>query len=137
MPCRSSSSLHDSAVVQLLRDIVPCMQAFGMRTFSISGYEADDVIGTLIKRACDEGMAVVLISPDKVRLRVSPWSASQCMWSCVSHLVSSLACSTCPRLDLAPACSLVRLQRLSALDADFKHSRLPETCSSTIAAALA
>ena len=44
------------------------LQLFGMRALCISGFEADDLIGTLVNRATSEGMAVVLISPDKVSL---------------------------------------------------------------------
>ena len=44
------------------------LQVFGMCALCISGFEADDLIGTLVNRATSEGMAVVLISPDKVSL---------------------------------------------------------------------
>lgn len=45
----------------------------GIRIVECPGYEADDVIGTLAVRAADEGMDVVIFSPDKDMLQlISP-----------------------------------------------------------------
>ena len=57
------------------------LQIFGMRALCISGFEADDLIGTLVNRATSEGMAVVLISPDKVSLPAD----NSCTPSGVNH----------------------------------------------------
>jgi DNA polymerase-1 len=40
-------------------------EALGVPTLAIPGYEADDVIGTLARRAADAGMDVVIVSNDK------------------------------------------------------------------------
>jgi len=40
-------------------------EALGVPTLAIPGYEADDVIGTLARRAAHEGMDVVIVSNDK------------------------------------------------------------------------
>ena len=41
------------------------VQAFGIPALEQEGYEADDVIGTLAKKAAEEGFEVVLVSGDK------------------------------------------------------------------------
>lgn len=65
------------------------LQVFGMRALCISGFEADDIIGTLVHRATSEGMAVVLISPDKVSCVPSSHSNVY-----VIALSASLVCAT-------------------------------------------
>jgi DNA polymerase-1 len=40
-------------------------EALGVPVLAISGYEADDVIGTLARRAAEQGMDVVIVSNDK------------------------------------------------------------------------
>ena len=52
-----------------LREQVPVMKkvlgAMGIRTIEKPGLEADDILGTLAKRAEKEGMAVSLVSGDR------------------------------------------------------------------------
>lgn len=40
-------------------------EALGVPILAIPGYEADDVIGTLARRAADQGMEIVIVSNDK------------------------------------------------------------------------
>ncbi len=57
-------SMPDDLRVQLghLREIIPAM---GFPLLSVSGIEADDVIGTLATRATESGMDVIIASNDK------------------------------------------------------------------------
>ncbi len=41
------------------------IEALGIKTISVPKYEADDVIGTLAKRAESEGFSVLMVTPDK------------------------------------------------------------------------
>jgi DNA polymerase-1 len=43
----------------------PLVEAFGYRNFSVPGWEADDVIGTLSKLADDAGVATCVVSTDR------------------------------------------------------------------------
>ena len=56
-------------VVQLpyIRKII---SAFRIRTFEIPGYEADDLIGTIAKRAAKEGNRVFIVTADKDMLQL-------------------------------------------------------------------
>jgi DNA polymerase-1 len=53
----------------LLRDqwphLMPLAEAFGFTNIKVDGYEADDVIATLTKRAREEGLAVMVVSGDR------------------------------------------------------------------------
>lgn len=42
-----------------------CLQAINIATFDVPGVEADDVIGTLSRRAVAEGMQVAIVSTDQ------------------------------------------------------------------------
>ena len=48
--------------VPIIKDII---KAFNIPILEVSNYEADDVIGTVAKRAAQEGMAVKMVTPDK------------------------------------------------------------------------
>lgn len=49
------------------------LHAFGIAQFELSGYEADDIIGTLTKRADEQGVETLVVSGDKDMLQlVSP-----------------------------------------------------------------
>ena len=60
---------------QELKEQVPVMkqvlEAMGIRTMEQPGLEADDILGTLAKRAEKEGMAVSLVSGDRDLLQVA------------------------------------------------------------------
>ncbi|MBL7019814.1 MAG: DNA polymerase I [Nitrospinaceae bacterium] len=43
----------------------PLVQAYNIHGIRVPGYEADDIIGTLAKKAADEGFRVVIVSGDK------------------------------------------------------------------------
>jgi len=47
--------------VQLVKEVV---EAFGIPTFEVEGYEADDLIATLARRAEEEGFRVVVVTGD-------------------------------------------------------------------------
>jgi DNA polymerase-1 len=53
--------------IPLIRDLV---QALNIPIVELAGFEADDVMGTLARRAASEGMASVIISPDKDLLQL-------------------------------------------------------------------
>ncbi len=46
-------------------NFMPLIEAFGYSNVKVDGYEADDVIGTLVKRAREEGMRVMVVSGDR------------------------------------------------------------------------
>lgn len=48
--------------VPIIKEIV---KAYGIPAVEVEGYEADDVIGTLSKRASEEGYTVYMMTPDK------------------------------------------------------------------------
>lgn len=48
-----------------LEGIKEMVQALGIQTIEMPGYEADDLIGTLAVRAADQGLDVVIVSGDK------------------------------------------------------------------------
>ena len=41
------------------------LKAFGIQEFSLQGYEADDIIGTIVKEASRENTAAVIVTRDK------------------------------------------------------------------------
>lgn len=45
--------------------------AFGIRQFELEGYEADDIIGTLTRRADEDGMDVLVVTGDKDMLQLA------------------------------------------------------------------
>ncbi|URN94485.1 MAG: DNA polymerase I [Candidatus Pristimantibacillus lignocellulolyticus] len=45
--------------------------AFGIQQYELSGYEADDIIGTLTKKADEQGVEVMVISGDKDMLQLA------------------------------------------------------------------
>ena len=53
----------------LLKDqwphLAPLAEAFGFKNVSVEGYEADDVIATLTRRATDAGLPVMIVSGDR------------------------------------------------------------------------
>src|ERR1700744_1055704 len=46
----------------LVRDAA---KAVGLKSFELAGYEADDIIATFCKKACEQGIEVTIISSDK------------------------------------------------------------------------
>ncbi len=46
------------------------ISAFNIRTFEMPGYEADDLIGTIAKKAADEGNSVFIVTADKDMLQL-------------------------------------------------------------------
>src|SRR4051795_12802486 len=60
---------HRPSRPDLLREqfphLMPLIEAFGYTNVKVDGYEADDVIGTLVKRAREEGLRVMVVSGDR------------------------------------------------------------------------
>ncbi|QGG55623.1 DNA polymerase I [Paenibacillus sp. B01] len=52
----------------LIKEVV---QAFGIRQFELSGYEADDIIGTLTRMADEQGVQAIVVSGDKDMLQLA------------------------------------------------------------------
>lgn len=52
----------------LIKEVV---KAFGIRQFELSGYEADDIIGTLTRMADEQGVETVVVSGDKDMLQLA------------------------------------------------------------------
>ncbi|MGO4371652.1 5'-3' exonuclease H3TH domain-containing protein, partial [Paenibacillus sp. MCAF20] len=52
----------------VLKDLI---RSFGIAQFELSGYEADDIIGTLTKRADEQGVETVVVSGDKDMLQLA------------------------------------------------------------------
>ncbi|MDR0828664.1 MAG: DNA polymerase I, partial [Prevotellaceae bacterium] len=48
--------------IPIIKQII---EAYGIPIFQVAGYEADDVIGTLAKKAANEGFDVFMMTPDK------------------------------------------------------------------------
>lgn len=65
---RSKTPPELSEQFPLIRELV---QAFGIRQFELSGYEADDIIGTITKLADEQGMDVLVVSGDKDMLQLA------------------------------------------------------------------
>ncbi|RJP74520.1 MAG: DNA polymerase I [Candidatus Abyssobacteria bacterium SURF_17] len=53
--------------IPLIKEVV---EAFNIRTFELAGYEADDVLATLAKKAADEGIEAVIVTGDKDMLQL-------------------------------------------------------------------
>jgi DNA polymerase-1 len=45
--------------------LAPLVEAFGYRNIAVEGYEADDVIATLVRQAQDRGVPVMVVSGDR------------------------------------------------------------------------
>jgi DNA polymerase-1 len=45
--------------------LMPLAEAFGFANIKVDGYEADDVIGSLVKRAREQGIEVMVVSGDR------------------------------------------------------------------------
>jgi DNA polymerase-1 len=45
--------------------LMPLAEAFGFTNIKVDGYEADDVIGSLVKRAREQGIPVMVVSGDR------------------------------------------------------------------------
>jgi DNA polymerase-1 len=52
-------------LLSALPDIKAIVRGFNIPTIELDGYEADDVIGTLSKKAADAGYEVYMVTPDK------------------------------------------------------------------------
>lgn len=59
-----------SELVQQLPDIRKVISAFNIRIFELSGYEADDIIGTIAKDAAAKGTEVFIVTADKDMLQL-------------------------------------------------------------------
>jgi DNA polymerase-1 len=57
-------SMPDEMIPQLDR-VDELLSALRVKRFSVEGFEADDLMGTLARRAADRGMNVVLVTEDK------------------------------------------------------------------------
>ncbi|MFW6437660.1 MAG: DNA polymerase I [Armatimonadota bacterium] len=55
------------AQVPLLSELI---EALGMTCLSLGGYEADDVIGTMARRASEEGLEVIIVTGDRDLLQL-------------------------------------------------------------------
>ena len=65
---RSKTPSELSEQFPLLKEL---LQAMNVKQFEIEGYEADDIIGTLTKRADEEGIETVVVSGDKDMLQLA------------------------------------------------------------------
>jgi DNA polymerase I len=45
--------------------MMPLVEAFGFTNIKVEGYEADDVIGSLVRRACEQEIPVMVVSGDR------------------------------------------------------------------------
>ena len=63
-----------SSKPDLLREqwphLAPLVEAFGYRNVKVDGYEADDVIATLARRAREEGIEVTIVTGDRDALQL-------------------------------------------------------------------
>ncbi len=62
--------------VGIVREV---LQAMGITTVDVVGFEADDVIATLADRAVDHGFEVIVITGDRVSLRRSTRPMRRCV----------------------------------------------------------
>src|SRR5690606_23964699 len=51
-----------NVAIPMVKDIV---RAFNIPVLELNGYEADDIIGTFAKKACQAGFEVFMMTPDK------------------------------------------------------------------------
>ena len=60
---------HREAMPDGIREAIPyiyqVIEAFGIPTIAVPGFEADDIIGTLAKKAAGKGLKVFMMTPDK------------------------------------------------------------------------
>ncbi|MBI3592465.1 MAG: DNA polymerase I, partial [Nitrospirae bacterium] len=61
--------IPDDLVIQIPR-IKEIIKAFNMPAFEIPGYEADDIISTMAKKAASQGASVFIVSGDKDMMQV-------------------------------------------------------------------
>lgn len=59
-----------SELIQQLPHIKRIIAALKIKTFEISGYEADDIIGTIAKKAASSGREVYIVTGDKDMLQI-------------------------------------------------------------------
>ena len=52
-------------IISSLADIKKIIEAFNIPVIELDGYEADDIIGTLSRKAADTGYEVYMVTPDK------------------------------------------------------------------------
>src|SRR5207247_3459190 len=52
-------------LVRQIPSILLFCEAFRVPMIGFSGYEADDVIGTLSRKAADQGLAAIIVTSDK------------------------------------------------------------------------
>ncbi len=52
-------------ISQAVPDIIKIIEGFNIPVLAVDGYEADDVIGTLSKKASEAGFEVFMVTPDK------------------------------------------------------------------------
>jgi len=52
-------------IISSLADIKKIIEAFNIPVIEMDGYEADDIIGTLSRKAADTGYEVYMVTPDK------------------------------------------------------------------------
>ncbi len=57
-------------LAQQMKRITQVVNALGIATFSAEGFEADDVLGTLARRAAGEGMEVLIVTGDRDALQL-------------------------------------------------------------------
>lgn len=59
-----------SELVRQLPHIRDVISAFNIKIFEIPGYEADDIIGTIAKKAAGEGVSIFIVTADKDMLQL-------------------------------------------------------------------
>jgi DNA polymerase-1 len=64
-PYKANREEQPKDITVALPYIKKIVEAFNIPSVSLEGYEADDVIGTLSKRAEEEGFKVFMVTPDK------------------------------------------------------------------------
>jgi DNA polymerase-1 len=106
---RSPAPVELKSQVAMVRVACECL---GLRTIHVEGYEADDVIGTLARKAIDSKQAVTIVSNDK-------------------DLAQVLALS--PRIELLRTSHSGRPERITAKEVDKMYGVPPELITSWIA----
>ena len=64
-PYKANRDAQPEDITAALEHIKEIVQAFNIPIVTLAGYEADDVIGTLAKKAEKEGFTVYMVTPDK------------------------------------------------------------------------
>lgn len=106
---RTPAPVELKSQVAMVRVACECL---GLRTIHVDGYEADDVMGTLARRAVDNGQAVTIVSNDK-------------------DLAQVLALS--PRIELLRTSQSGRPERITAKEVDDMYGVPPELITSWLA----